>query len=220
MAGDVALIDEFDPEVEPAPLALASKGAVQLLLDLEAGGAATATALALPADLSYEQYEALGVYLGAVNRRVMWYLGDWLLFGEGAFADKYAQAAHETGLTEGTLLNRVYVCKHVPPSRRRAELSFGTHEAVSSLGAKEQKHWLDKAVKNGWKRADLRAAMQAKRKDDAPPMTDPDDPPSGLMEVALAILRDAKPAEDGQHHLIPNEDVARLKAAVGQEEGE
>lgn len=194
--------------------------AFQHIKRLADAGAITATSLELTdPDMSYDAYEALGAYLGRMNRSCSWWVGDWLAFGEGVFPEKYAQAAAATGLAEQTLLNRVYVCKNVPPSRRRAALSFSVHSEVASLDAREQKMWLDRAERQGMSQKELRAAMKATRKDERPPIHDDENDHEGtLVTVAKAILRDARPADDGQHHLIPNEDVARLRAALGEEE--
>lgn len=189
------------------------------LVALADAGAVTATSLELTdPDMSYDTYEALGAYLGRINRSCSWWVGDWLAFGEGVFPDRYAQAASATGLAEQTLLNRVYVCKNIPPSRRRAALSFSVHSEVASLPAKEQKQWLDRAERQGMSQKELRAAMKATRKDERPPLLDGDPDAEGVLEVAKAILRDAVPDIDGQHHLVPNEDIARLRAAMGEEE--
>jgi hypothetical protein len=216
-----ALLPEHRQDEDTAHDQLALDGeAFQHMKRLADAGAITATSLALDdPSMSYDTYEALGAYIGRMNRSCSWWVGDWLAFGEGAFPDRYPQAAAATGLAEQTLLNRVYVCKNVPPSRRRAALSFSVHSEVAPLPAKEQKQWLDKAERHGWTQRELRAAMKATRKDERPALTDGEEPDAeALMEVALAILRDVTPHIDGQHQLVPNEDIARLRAALGQEE--
>lgn len=219
MASVPALVDDFNPEAVETQLVIADD-TLSLVDVLREAGAITPTQLDLSTagDLSYERYEALGAYLGQINRSCSWWVGDWMLYGEGTYGEKYAQAITVTGLAEQTLLNRIYVCKHVPPSRRRSALSFSVHAEVAPLNAKEQRYWLDRAEKGGWTRAQLREAMKAKRKDEKP--TIDLDGSEGLREVAEAILRDAVPHIDSQHHLIPNEDIARLKSALGREEEE
>lgn len=194
--------------------------AIQLLLDLEAAGAVTGTSLELSdPNMPYDSYEALGSFFGWVKRWTSWAIGDWLNFGEGVYGERFAQAAAGTQLSEQTLLQYQFVCRNVPQSRRHVGLSFGTHALVARLEPREQNYWLKHAVKKGWGERELREAMKAKRRDEQPTMFPDDTPPKGeLAEVALAILRDAKQADDGQHWLIPNEDIARLKAAVGVEE--
>ena len=214
-----ALLDDLNTEVVPAQLVIEDE-TLSMVDVLREAGAITPTSLDLSnaGEISFERYEALGAYLGQINRSCAWWIGDWMLYGEGSYGDLFAQAVAATGLAEQTLLNRIYVCKHVPPSRRKVGVSFSVHAEVAPLNAKEQRYWLDKAEKGGWTRAQLREAMKAKRKDDKPPLPDMD--PSGLREVAEAILRDAVPHIDSQHHLIPNEDIVRLRAALGREDEE
>lgn len=219
-----ALRDDLNPEAEALEQLTLDGDAFNAVVGLAAAGGLTVISLdlgELHRELSYDEYESIGAWLGRMNRSCSWWIGDWLLHGEGAFPDRYTQAQDVTGLARQTLLNRVYVCQNVPPSRRRARLAFSVHAEVAPLGAKEQKLWLDRAEKSGWSQRDLRAAMKATRKDTKPSPEGDDgehDEEGILVQVARAILRDARPAEDGAHHLIPNEDIARLRAAMGEED--
>jgi hypothetical protein len=209
---DVAVIDAPFNE---------QKKAVQLLLDLEKAGAVTATSLALSdPSMTFDRYDALGVFLGRMKRWTSWALGDWLNFGEGVYGDRFAQAAANTRLSEPTLLHYQFVCREVPESRRQASVAFGAHALVARMEPREQNKWLKEAARKGWGERELRDAIKAKRTEMRPQMFDDDEAQdvSPLAEVGLAILRDAVPHIDGQHYLIPNEDVARLRAALGQEE--
>lgn len=210
-------VERFNPEVDHEQLAL-DGAAFQHIVALAEAGAITPTSLDLSdPEMSYETYEALGTYLGRMNRSCSWWIGDWLVFGEGVYGEKFAQAVTATGLAEQTLLNRAYVSRNVPREIRVASLPFSVHAEVASLPARDQRRWLKRAAQGNWTRAELRSEMKARRTDTPPP--EAEDPDAGtLQEVAMAILRDAKPAEDGQHHLVPNEDVARLRAALGEEE--
>ena len=71
-----------------------------------------------------------------------------------------AQAVDVLGMSEHTLVNRRWVCSRVPPARRRPELSFSHHDAVASLGPREQRRWLSEALEQGWSRERLRAALR------------------------------------------------------------
>jgi hypothetical protein len=210
-------LEQFNPEADHEQLVL-DGDAFRAIVSLAEAGAITPTSLDLEdPDLPFETYEMLGAYLGRMNRSCSWWIGDWLVFGEGAYGDKFAQAVTATGLAEQTLLNRAYVSRNVARSIRRASVPFSVHAEVAPLPPKDQKKWLERAEKHNWTRADLRAAMKSRRTDTPPPEADDVDAAS-LEEVARAILRDAVPHIDSQHHLIPNEDVVRLRAALGEEE--
>lgn len=215
-----AVIDDVLPDFPPEQLTI-DPALWAALEEIGASGALTPTAFRAEelGELTYDQYEALAGAFGSINRSCSWWIGDLLNAAENVHGESFAQIAFRTGLAEQTLLNRKYVCQHVPPDRRRPTLPFSVHAEVAPLSAKEQKYWLDRAEKGGWTRDILREHMRAKRKTDKPPIPDAGgDEPGSLMEVAYAILRDASPADDDRHHLVPNEDIVRLRAALGEEE--
>jgi hypothetical protein len=213
----VAVVEELNPEHAPGPLV--RPGAIQLLLDLETSGALTARELSLPVDIEYDRYESLGAFLGEFKSRVNFYLGDWLIFGEGVFAERWSQACEGTGLSEQTLLRIMAVCRGVAPGRRRDRLSFSVHAAVATLPAREQRSWLGRAEDHGWGYAELRNAMKAARRDEKPPLFDDEAPDAVLVdrvvEVARLIVSHAEIA--GDNVIIRRDDYAQLVAALGLE---
>ncbi len=214
-----AEVVEFNPEVDHEQLAL-DGDAFRAVVALADGGYITPVSLDLTdPEMPYDSYESLGRYFGRMNRSCSWWVGDWLVFGEGVYGERFAQAVAATGLSEQTLLQRSYVCRNIPRSRRRAGLSFSVHLLVAKLDARAQKTWLDRAEKNGWSAKDLAAAMKALRKDERPTLLDGDGEVDAdeLAVVARAILRDAKESGDPAYYLIPREDMARLAAALGEE---
>lgn len=214
----VMLADDLTPDTVPAPLA-DSSSVFDLLVTLEHTGAMTPTALRLP-DVDWDTYVAVGSFLGSINRRCAWFIGDWLRHGQEHFGDRFVQAAAITGLSEQTLLSRLFVSENVPESRRQEGVSFSCHAAVSRLPAKEQSRWLKAAASGAWSYAELRSRMKAARRDEKPmlPGAEPGDLDIDLIvEVAKAILRDAREAYDPAYHEVPTEDIVRLRAALGEE---
>ena len=215
----LALVEEVNPDHQPVALAETAPGAVQLLIELETGGALTPRVLNLPPEIQYGAYESLGAFLGEFKSRVNFYLGDWLIFGEGTFGERWAQAAEATGLAEQTLLRIMAICRGVPPSRRRDDVSWSVHAAVYTLPAREQRTWLARAAEHAWGYAELKRAMQAARRDEAPPMFEGDvhDPDPGLLIQAVRALV-AHAEVGGLNVIVRREDYARLLAALGEEE--
>lgn len=203
---------------------------VQLMLALEEAGAVTDTSLVLNnPEMTFEQFEALGVFFYRVKRATSWWVGDWINHGERLFGDLVYQAVDDAGLHPETVKQYRHVCEKIPRSRRVEKLGFGHHVLVCNLEADQQTHWLREAVRNKWRENDLRHEMQeagvAKRRPEPflhlEPLFDGSGEPlpvSPLREVADAILRDARPHDDGQHFLVPSEDIARLKAVLNEEE--
>ena len=63
----------------------------------------TPVGLQLPARLTFERWHALGRRIGIISNASSWWLGDWALYGEGSYGEKYKQAIAATGLDYQTL---------------------------------------------------------------------------------------------------------------------
>lgn len=133
---------------------------VDLLADLEEAGAVVNNGLFLPADIPYEQYEALGVMLGKLHTINRWLIGDWLLYGEHTYGHKYAQASELLNLSESTLENYASIAKRVPPGRRSETVSFTLQGELAALPADRQRYWLDVIEKEGLKKIQLRDRLR------------------------------------------------------------
>ena len=131
----------------------------------QAGAVVDAVSLRLdhPTDLTWDQYERLGSFLGQLGQAYCWWVGDLLLYGEDLFGEEYAQIEASLPHSLHTLENYRSVAKRIPWNRRRPGLSFGVHETVAYLEPEDRDRWLDKAEDEGWKRDSLREAIRASR---------------------------------------------------------
>lgn len=126
-------------------------------------GRASSVGLDLPANLAFEEWQAVGETLQGVERSLMWWIGDWLRFGERAYGEKYAQAVDATGKDYQTLRNAKWVAEAVGLSRRRDNLSWAHHAEVAALPASAADRLLNLAEEEGWSRNELRRRVsQAK----------------------------------------------------------
>lgn len=133
------------------------------LLDLP-GCVFTPTSLTLPDDLSYDHWERIGRQLQLANLAVQWWIGDWLVYGEHRWRQKYAQAVQQFGKAEQTLMNYHFVAKSISPSRRREEVDFSTHAEVAGLDEEDQERILAKAAKEGTTRKAVRREAEKVRR--------------------------------------------------------
>lgn len=99
-------------------------------------------------EADYYTFESIGRFLAASHDAVRWWIGDWLVYGEGAFGDRIYQAAEALGLSERTLLDYQHVARYVPRSRRRPDLHFGHHRVVAPIRftPDQQRDWLQRAT--------------------------------------------------------------------------
>lgn len=155
---ETELMYDLTAESDPAP----GNGHVSDLAvrDEPLPGAVTDTALVLPPDLSYPEWEEAGRRLQRWEKSLQWWIGDWLVYGEDHFPDRYSQALEATEYAYRTLANCAYVARAIPGPSRRRELTFSHHSEVASLPAAERELVLDQAESEGWNRYQTRHAAK------------------------------------------------------------
>lgn len=156
------------------------------LLDIP-GCEFTPTSLKLPPDLSYDHWERIGRQLQLANVAVQWWIGDWLVYGEHRWREKYAQGVQQFGKAEQTLMNYHYVAKAISSSRRREQVDFSTHAEVAGLDEDDQERILAKAANEGTTRKQVRREAEKVRRAKQPT---PESDSVVLSKQARAFLDD------------------------------
>lgn len=90
----------------------------------------------------------------------MWWVGDWLNYGERKWGEMYTQAIEVTGLSYQTLRDSKWVAAKVRLSLRRDNLSFSRHKEVAGMPPNDQEAWLYEAEAEGLSREGLRKAIR------------------------------------------------------------
>jgi hypothetical protein len=116
--------------------------------------------LSLPTGMSFDSWWALGSKIFLIANCSTWWIGDWLVYGEQTYSDRYEQALTDTSLGYQTLRNYAWVVRKFPVSRRRDTLSFGHHAEVAALPGDEQDAWLARAEQSNWSRNQLRRELR------------------------------------------------------------
>jgi hypothetical protein len=123
----------------------------------------TRVGLRIPMALTFEKWQRAGSQISRIVDSSAWCLGDWLVYGQKEYADRYLRAIEACGLDYQTLRNYAWVARKFELERRRETLSFQHHAEVSSLSAQEQDRWLDLAEEFNWSRNELRRNIRAHR---------------------------------------------------------
>lgn len=124
------------------------------------------TFLDLPKGMPLEEWRSLGRQIFVISDSSAWWLGDWLVYGQSCYPDRYRRAVEETSLDYQTLRNYAWVARRYSVPRRRTKLSFQHHAEVARFPEKEQDEWLDLADECGWSRNELRRRIRAGRSRD------------------------------------------------------
>jgi hypothetical protein len=123
----------------------------------------TSRGLQIAPDVDFETWAALGSRIAGISSACAWCLGDWLVFGERTYGERYRAAVDATSLDYQTLRNYAWVARRFPVSRRRDTVSFQHHAEVAALPEAQQDLWLQRAERLRWSRNELRRQLQAWR---------------------------------------------------------
>lgn len=129
-----------------------SDAAASALARLETAGALTPISLTLPANMSPEEYEAVGAMLARVRDTLQWAVGDYIVHGEALFGEESYQYVEALKISEASRSQYARVATRIPAGRRVGSLSWSHHREVVSLEPEEQDRFLRAAAANGWAR--------------------------------------------------------------------
>ncbi len=123
----------------------------------------TPTGLSFADSVTFEEWASVGDALRQMERSVMWWIGDWVRFGEAKWGEKYSQAIDATGYAYGTLANARWVSDAFDFSDRSEKLSWTHHSMAASLPATERAEVLSRAESEGWSVRDVRAEVNRRK---------------------------------------------------------
>ena len=129
--------------------------------------ALTRTGLVVKGKPTADEWDQAGDMLCQAHGALQWWIGDWLLYGEGRpeWGDKYAEACERFGKEEATLKDYKTIANSVKLLVRTNNLSWAHHRAVAPFTPKDQKKWLKKAEKDGWSVGELKRKIRQEQKD-------------------------------------------------------
>lgn len=145
---------------------------------------ATRVGLRFPAKLHYEDWERAGAQLARIADSSTWCLGDWLVFGQVEYVDRYRRAIDLAGLDYQTLRNYAWVARRFTPDRRHEKLSFQHHAEVASLPPEDQDTWLTRAEEFALSKNELRRQIRRSRQ--------PESEPKDLVQFQVSLVADQK----------------------------
>ncbi|WP_344530827.1 LmbU family transcriptional regulator [Streptomyces albiaxialis] len=121
------------------------------------------TSLSFPRAIPLDTWIALGQEIFVVADASAWWLGDWLIYGQNRYPDRYRRAIEASALHYKTLRNYAWVARKFEVSRRRDTLSLQHHGEVAALPHDDQEAWLDRAERLNWSVSELRRRVKASR---------------------------------------------------------
>lgn len=124
---------------------------------LEALGTLTDTAYQLREGVSHEEWCRVGPMLQKTGRGAMWWIGDWLNYGERKWGERYKEAIETTGHAYQTLRNAAWVAREFSDlSLRKDKLSWSHHLLLASVPEPRRSALMQQAEAEGWTRNRLK----------------------------------------------------------------
>lgn len=118
------------------------------------------TGLIIANDTSFEEWQSMGDWLQSAERSLMWWIGDWMRFGEHKWGEKYAQAIDATGHSYQTLADAKWVSERFDFSERSEKLGWSHFRQAASIKDKSARSLLlREAEQEGWSVRETRAAV-------------------------------------------------------------
>jgi hypothetical protein len=115
--------------------------------------------LDLPDSTTFDEWLEVGTRLRAMEQSVWWWIGDWLLFGEHTFAERFAKAVELTGHSPELLKEARKVAAAYPTDERREGVSWSHYRIASSLPAVQRRDIIRQAEAHDWTCRDTRHAV-------------------------------------------------------------
>ncbi|MFE2374656.1 LmbU family transcriptional regulator [Streptomyces sp. NPDC059398] len=132
----------------------------------------TRVGLQFPKAVPFDVWQEAGVKIFHTADSFAWCLGDWLVYGQDRYGDRYRRAVDVAGLDYQTLRNYAWTARKFEMPRRHPQLSFQHHAEVASLDPAQQDLWLARAEENKWSKTELRRRLRAARGSSGPtPLT-------------------------------------------------
>lgn len=133
-------------------------------IPLTIAGVTSHLGLSLPEGLPRDQWEAIGRDLRGVEHSVMWWVGDWLNYGEREYGETYSEAVKATGYSYDTCRQAKWVSSEFPElCGRQHNLSFSHHLEAARLPTESRAEFLTACADNGWSHKDARAEVNRRK---------------------------------------------------------
>lgn len=118
------------------------------------------TGLIIADGTTFEEWASMGEWLQSAERSLMWWIGDWMRFGERKWGEKYAQAIAVTGHSYQTLADAKWVSSTFEFSERSENLNWSHYrQAAGVKDTTARTLVLVDAEREGWSVRDTRAAV-------------------------------------------------------------
>lgn len=98
-----------------------------------------------------------------------WRLGDWAVYGEANYGERFYDAVHHNWVSPRLLADAMRTAEAFPADTRRDMVSWDIYRAVAKAKPEqslpERLRWVALAEENRWGPSELKSAMQTEKAD-------------------------------------------------------
>ena len=176
----------------------------------ELPGTFDSTSWRAPYYMEFEQWEHVGEVLRVHRRKSeeeyssrLWWLADWLNWGDGFFGERHAQALDQTDYAGESLNDIARVGRAFPFSQRQSpqKVTFWMHDEVVGLPETSRFALIARAANEGLTRRELRgiAAEERDKPDDGQGQLDVGDTTDSHRQKTCPLCEGAGMVSDDRH---------------------
>jgi hypothetical protein len=165
-----------------------------------------AIALALPDDLPFAEWMAVGKDLFDRRRRCDWMTADWWRHGQSQYRDdpQFAMVLEQTAADPKRLSAMAKVAEAFPPHMRAGSLSFEVHREISSVTEPEQRlAMIARADQERWTEKTAHAEVVTYRYEQGSLLPEDDPENREAVEIIRAWNRASRAAREYAYELMP-----------------
>lgn len=165
-----------------------------------------AIALALPSDLAFDAWKALGGDLFQRQRHTSWMLADWWKHGQANFRDEpqFALLLEQTAADPKRLSAMAKVAEAFPPHMRAGSLSFEVHREIASVTTPDDRlAMIGRADKERWTERTAHREVVEYRYSQGSLLPEDDPENREAVEIIRAWNRASKGAREYAYALMP-----------------
>ena len=116
-------------------------------------------ALVVDGEPSFDEWREAGRFFSRANGATLWWVGDWLNYGEFRWKETYQEASEQTGLEKNTLRKAKYIAALFESGRRIHTLTFDHHRLVAPVPARKADEFLNEASRYSWSTRELKQVV-------------------------------------------------------------
>lgn len=106
--------------------------------------------------LTWSEWDSIGDTLSAMSKSLLWWIGDWVIYGEAIFGEQSWQSITPEQFPDSTVRGAVWLARIFPPPARTWQLPVSTYQTAARFAPEIRRAILNRAEKEHLSRDQVR----------------------------------------------------------------